>query len=362
LQKLPILIIHAVPPKSMGGVKRFADELIKGMNSLGIEVHTQFGKQDKSILGNLIKTWSEYVKSLQGVDLVHFIVLSPYDIPFIILAKIFGKKIVSTYHGIYQEESSLMKEPNIFIPFLISDMVYRKCSNVIVSPNSYLLQKLKILTKNEVIPNPFNSQISNHRSNIDVKQSKEEILLITASNFDIKKKSNALQHLLDAMNLVEKKYEHARLLVFGDGINLKNLKAKYAEKKNITFMGFRQDFRNFLLESDAYVHISGLDVQPYSVIEAMMLGKVILYNDIGSLVEMVDPSNNYVVSLDAESIAKGVFSLIDEIQNRNESFKEKSDKNRRFAIERYSTDVIATKYLALYRKTLAKALKVKTNL
>jgi glycosyltransferase involved in cell wall biosynthesis len=221
---------------------------------------------------------------------------------------------------------------------------------------------LNILVKNKVIPNPFNSQISHDRSNHNVTQSSREIILVTASNFNIKKKSDALYLLLDAMEYVEKKYQHVKLLVFGDGVNLNILKTKYAEKKNIIFMGFRQDFRNFLLDSDAYVHISGLDVQPYSIIEAMMLSKLILCNDIGSLVEMVDPSNNYIVSLETESIVKGIFSLIDEIQNKNELFREKGERNRRFALERYSAKVIAAKYVKLYGDILAKAQKVETDL
>jgi glycosyltransferase involved in cell wall biosynthesis len=336
----------------MGGVMRFVNELLRGLNSKGMNVNVLIGRQNKGTLGNFLNIWKEYVKSLQKVDVVHFIVLSPYNIPFIILAKIYGKKIVSTYHGNYLEESSLIREPHIFIPFWISDKIYRRCSNVIVSPNSYLIQKLNISSKSLVISNPLDPQISDTRLSSNLEKSNWEITLVTASNFDIKKKSDALQLVLDAMSFVEKKFDSVRLLVFGDGMNLDILKTKYDKKRNITFMGFRQDFRSFLLDSDAYVHISGLDVQPYAIIEAMMLGKVILCNNIGSLVETIDPDNNYVVSSDSSSIAKGILLLIDDIMNKNASFKDKEERNRRFAIDRYSTEVITTKYIELYRNIL----------
>jgi len=362
-EKLPVLIFNAVNPKSNGGVKRFVEELHHGFKSHNLTVYDLIGRQDKGIINNCIKIVKEYLNYLQKVKIVHFVVLSPYNVPFIILAKIYQKKIIATYHGITSEESSLMRNPHVFIPFWIADKTYRLCANVITSPSQYLLYMMKISKNTIVIPNPFNpDSLQDNLSKDMIKKSNTDIIFVTASNFNIKKKSEGLRFLLESMNCIKGDFNSVKLLVFGDGINLNNMKSKYQNNKNIIFMGFRTDFRDFLSGSDAYFHISGLDNQPYSVIEAIMLSKVILCNDQGGLVETIDPNNNYVVPLEQTAITNGINKLIFDMRKNREIFKEKGERNRKFAIEKYSTNVITTKYLALYRDILAKAQKVKTNL
>ena len=362
-EKLPVLIFNAVTPKLNGGVKRFVEELFHGFKSHNLVVDDLIGRQNKRIINNCIKLLKKYLNCLQKVGVVHFVVLSPYNVPFIILAKIYQKKIIATYHGIYSEESSLMRNPHVFIPFWIADKTYRLCADVIISPSQYLLDKMKISKNTIIIPNPFNpDSLQNNLLNSMIKKSNTDIIFVTASNFNIKKKSDGLHFLFKSMNCINGDFNSVKLLVFGDGTNLKSIKSKYENIKNIIFMGFRTDFRDFLSNSDAYFHISGLDNQPYSVIEAIMLGKVILCNDHGGLLETIDPNNNYVVPLDQSAITDGINKLIFDIRKNRELFKEKGERNRRFAIERYSTEVITTKYLAIYRDILTKAQKVNINL
>ena len=142
--------------------------------------------------------------------------------------------------------------------------------------------------------------------------------------------------------------DSVKLLIFGDGEYLARFKAENPHGTNVIFMGFRNDFLNFLATADAYVYISGLDNQPYSLIEAMMLSKVILCNNLEALVETIDPANNYLVSLDASSIHQGLKSLIADIMNSIELINAKGKQNRKFAIETYSSDAVARKYLNIY--------------
>ena len=349
LENLSVLIFNAVQPKLKGGVKRFADNLVTGVRSKHALVYDLIGSK-RGITKNFFKVLKDYVKYLDNVKVIHFIVLSPYNVPFVILAKIFGKKIISTYHGIYFEESSLVKSPHIFVPFWIADKIYKLFSDVIISPSEYLLRVMKITGKTAVIPNPLNPEaFKKQLSKSDIVKFSDEIVLTCISDFSNRKKSGGLRLLLDAMDDIAKELFSIKLLVFGDGKNLDSIKSKYGSRKNIIFMGFRDDLHHFMSCSDAYLHISGLDNQPYSVIEAMMLGKVIFCNDLGGLVEMIDPKNNYIVSLDSMAIAKGLRSLIADIQNNRELFKEKGQRNRAFAINRYSADIIALKHIEIYK-------------
>ena len=157
-----------------------------------------------------------------------------------------------------------------------------------------------------------------------------------------------MNFLFEAMSLLEHKTPTMKLLVFGDGKILEKFRKKYGKNKNISFMGFRKDIMNFLESSDAYLHITGLDNQPYSIIEAMMLKKVIFCNEFDGMCETLDVKDNYLVQAETHSIAKELDSLINEIQNNPEKVSKRGEKNRLYAISRYSSDVIIPKYLEIY--------------
>lgn len=354
-----ILIFNATTPLSVGGVRRFSQELVNAVRSSGMSTYDLFGSKDGDLVNSFFKLVSGFNNILGKVDIVHFVTLSPYNIPFILLAKMNRKGIVSTYHGLYSLEVSISTRPQIFISHWIADKIFRICSDKIVSPSEYLLNKLNIKQNSTVIPNPLKRQVPVSRRNQKFKTSKDDILLVTSSNFNIKKKSDGLHFLIQAMDDIVREYGSTKLLIFGDGIDLPRFKSENTHNKNIVFMGFRSDFAYYLENADAYIHVSGLDNQPYSIIEAMMLAKVIICNDLESLVEMIDPDNNYVVPLDSSSIAQALRSLIKEVLENSEEFEKRSEKNKLFAISRYSSEVVAKQYLNLYMKILQNG--VKTN-
>jgi glycosyltransferase involved in cell wall biosynthesis len=347
-----VLIFNATTPLSVGGVKRFSQELVNAIRSSGTVTYDLFGSKEGGIVSSFFKLVSRFNDILEKVDIVHFVTLSPYNIPFILLAKMNRKRIVSTYHGIYSLEVSFSNKPQIFISHWIADKIFRICSDKIVSPSEYLLNKLNIKQNTAVIPNPFKIQTSVTKKNHIIKTTQDNILLVTSSNFNIKKKSDGLHFLIEAMDDIASEYGSIRLLIFGDGIDLPRFKSENIHNKNLVFMDFRSDFAYYLENAYAYVHISGLDNQPYSIIEAMMLAKVIICNDLESLVEMIDPGNNYVVHLDSTSIAHALRSLIMEVLENHEEFERRSQENKLFAVSRYSSEVVAIQYLKLYMKIL----------
>ena len=151
-------------------------------------------------------------------------------------------------------------------------------------------------SKSFVIPNPYsapelNKSIPFHREN------ENEIIFSTASNFNIKEKVDHLKLLIDAMEQITTESKSIKLLVFGDGIYLPDIKS-HCFSNNIIFKGFRDDFREFLAGFDVYVHITGFDIKPYAVLDALMQEKVVICSDIKVLREFVDINNNYFVPFD----------------------------------------------------------------
>jgi glycosyltransferase involved in cell wall biosynthesis len=349
---LSILFFCTFPQTNKNGVQRFAFEIIKGVRSKETLTYALFWEKENGIVRSFINLLKNFLITIKKANIIHFVVLTPYNIPFIIIAKMFRKKILISYHGNYLIETSITKLTHIFIPFWIADKISRLFSDMIVSPSIYLRDQLKInRDKSYIIPNPFNLQLLDNLTNNTVKTYPTEIVFATASNFNIKEKVDGVHFLIDAMDRI-KDIKDVKLLVFGDGTYLDGFKTKYSNNQKIVFMGFRSDFRDFLKSVDAYIHISGLDNQPYAIIDALMQGKVVICNDLEGLIEMIDPNNNYVVQLDSSSISKTLDNVINEIKNNPAEFQEKGNKNKIFAINRYSADAVSKEYIKLYNKLL----------
>ncbi|VFJ12497.1 glycosyltransferase family 4 protein [Candidatus Nitrosocosmicus franklandus] len=351
--ELSILFLCTFPKLNKNGVHRFALEIINGVKSKEPRVFELYWSVEKGKLSSYIDLFNNYLAVIKRAKIIHFVSLTPYNIPFLVLAKLLRKKIIISYHGNYLAEVSIFKKPHIFIPFWISDRISRSLAHKIVSASVFLINEMKINSKKcHVIPYPYDLKILDDVVKKNLKTIPTEILFATATNFNIHEKVKGLKYLLDAFESISKKVEGVRLLVFGFGKYLESYKTKYINNQNIVFMGFRDDFRDFLTGIDAYVHVSSLDNQPYAIIEALTSGKVIICNDLGGLVETIDPINNYVVSLNTESILNVLHEVIDLIRNRPNDFYEKGNKNKKFAADRYSSHIISNEYIKLYNKLL----------
>jgi glycosyltransferase involved in cell wall biosynthesis len=350
---LNILFFCAFSKKNKNGVQRFADEIIKGIETKEKSIYSIYWNKENGFIRSFVNLIKEFILTIRHVNVVHFVVLTPFNVPFLITAKILRKKILTSYHGNHIAESPFSKRPHIFLAFLIADKTTRMLSNSIVSSSSYLLDQLKINKKKSyIIPYPFDSNVSQDIIKKNLKKKLSEIILMTASNFNIKEKVNGLHFLFDAMNNITKESHEVKLCVFGGGTYLEEFQSKYKYNQNICFMGFRNDFRSFLKDADAYIHISGLDNQPYAIMDALMLGKVVVCNDIGGVKEMIEASNNYIVTLDTSSISNAIYNVISEIRNNHKKFLEKGQENRLFAIKRFSSEAVSLQYINLYRNLL----------
>lgn len=351
--QLAILFLCTFPKINKNGVQRFTHEIINGVKSTEPRAYDLYWTKENGKLRSYIQLLRNFITTIRYVNVVHFVTLTPFNIPFLILAKILKKKIMTSYHGNYLKEISIIKRPHIFLPFWIADKISRVFSDIIVSASANLLDEMKIRQESSyIIPYPFNLKLLTDYTKKDLKTHSGEILFATASNFNIKEKVKGLNYLFDAMDKISEEAKGVRLLVFGFGIHLESFKIKYANSHNIVFMGFREDFGDFLASVDAYIHISGLDNQPYAMIDALMRGKVIICNDLAGLIETIDPNNNYVVSLDSNSISKTLHRVISQIRNQPIDFKEKGNRNKKFAVNRYSSEVISAQYVKLYGELL----------
>ena len=80
-----------------------------------------------------------------------------------------------------------------------------------------------------------------------------EVLLITATNFNIPAKAEGLDFLLKSIESSLSSFKNIKLLVFGHGKQLLKIRKRYEHIKNIEFMGFKHNIREYLQMSNAYI-------------------------------------------------------------------------------------------------------------
>lgn len=349
IEMITVLYFCPFSNNSKSGVQRYAKEITEGIKDTKANSEQLFWNREKGLVSSYLSLLMRFLKLQNGMNIVHFVVLSPYILPFMFLAKLKRKKIIVTYHGAFAKEVSLSKHPIQHLLFQVADRICRRLSDRIVSLNEFMVKELKITKNYVIIPNPVKvEEFDQEFTGLDKKSG---ITLVTATTFKIEKKVGALKLLCEAMKKLSEDTQ-VKLLIFGDGQYLQYYKERFNKMENIIFMGFKQDFCHYLQKSDAYVHISGLDNQPIVIVEAMLYRKPILCNNIGGISEMMEANNNYVVELDEDSISNGLRSLIDDITYNPLRIKTIGTNNENFATKKFSNKIVMREYIRLYENLL----------
>lgn len=148
------------------------------------------------------------------------------------------------------------------------------------------------------------------------KQDLKESLNIKSRDFvvlmiaEVNENKNHIQ-LIEAMNLLNKKYHNIKAICVGDGQKLEKMrqevKARKLEKA-VTFLGFREDIKELIEISDIGILLSYREGLPRSLMELMAKGKKIIATDIRGCRDLVE--NEDVGTLvqvgDHEATAKAI--------------------------------------------------------
>lgn len=100
-----------------------------------------------------------------------------------------------------------------------------------------------------------------------------------------------------------------------------------------------------LRDSDVVVLTSVSEAFPYSVLEAMACGKVVVATDVGGVREALDGCGKLIAPLDAEAAAREVLGLLDDPEERERL----GAKARQKVVESFRVDHTTARYLALYK-------------
>lgn len=253
----------------------------------------------------------------------------------VIAGKIYGTRIVITYHG-GGAEDFLNRFVFFARPFL------RRVDTIVV-PSGFLKKIFENFGfKTEIIPNivELDAFEYNDRQNIKPK------LIVTRH---LKKIYN-IDCAIRAFEIVKRYYPDAELKIVGDGDQREHLENLVAKLKltDVTFTGSikNENMQNMYQSSDIFINPTKVDNFPVSILEAFACGLAVISTNVGGVPYIVQDGYNglLVDSGDFEAIAKNVLYLIEK-QNEALMFIRNA---RKTVEENYTWDGIRLKLMGYY--------------
>lgn len=151
--------------------------------------------------------------------------------------------------------------------------------------------------------------------------------------------------LLLALKLLRDKYQHAHLLIVGEGSDRAMLEAKRDElglSDNVTFSGYQSDVGRMLSVMDTFALASEAESFGLVLVEAMFAGlPVVATRSFGIPSIVLDPETGYLVPVgEPRAFAEALARLIDDPDLRARLGKAGLERARAaFGAERYVADV-----------------------
>lgn len=319
-------------------LSNYNSEITKRLQCNGIEVRFM-GKRpgfDPSVIIKLKKLLKK-----EKPDAVHAHLNAVlYAMPAAILAGI--KKRVYTIHSVAEHDGGklvhfvnkiLFKRMNV-IPIALSPLVRESA------------QKLYGIEAVQIINNGIDLSKCKVKTDYSIKNN--------ATILHIGRFSRSKNHsmLISAFSSVHEKYPQTRLQLIGAGEekeNAENLVRELRLTNCVEFVGETDKVFEYLNGADIFVLPSLFEGQPITLIEAMGTGLPIVATCVGGIPDMVsDKENGILSSLDTESIASSLGSLLESAELR-----EKIGKNATESAKIYSADVMAGEYEKIYKQHIS---------
>ena len=138
--KLSILFLFGFTPTNDTGVHRFSKVIVKGISSIVPRTYAIYWNKQLGSIHSIFRLFIEFFSIINKVKIIHFSVMTPIQVPFIVISKIMGKKIITTYQGNYKRQKSITTRPYLSIFFWMGDKIFRGCSDILVSPSQDLIE------------------------------------------------------------------------------------------------------------------------------------------------------------------------------------------------------------------------------
>lgn len=278
--------------------------------------------------------WWKLLTTIPGFDVIHIFSASYFSFllapaPAIIVARMFGKKVVLNYHS-GEAEDHLRRWPRTSIPLL-------KKADEIVVPSPYLVRvfaKFGLLAKAIFNVIDFNQLIFRERETL-------RPVFLSNRNFEA---HYGVDVVLRAFAIIQQRFPDASLKVAGDGPCRDALHALAAELKlrNIEFVGMvtRERMAELYNEADCFLNGSRIDNQPLSILEAFASGLPVVTTNAGGIPDVVtDGVTALMVEMDDhEALARSAIVLLEQPEVAHRLINAGRNECRRYTWEAVRND------------------------
>lgn len=297
-------------------------------------------------------------------DIIHFHSPAVMGIAAIMMAKYLKKPLVTTYHTLWSETLPPIPPFNIIDKFFsdtnikkdalrqtiwsLSKKIFDNC-DVIISPAKVIKDELRannhkgkiVVISNGIDTNKFKYKL----------HSKPLFKMLYVGRLGHEKKVDIV---IDAFNIIQKKYPKVVLTIVGDGPVSKELKLlvknlKLTKKVKFTGRLDRNKIIKHYQNADIFITASEMEVQPLTILEAMSCGLPIVGVNkagVGGIIQ-----NNINGYLTKSASAKEISEKVNDILNNN-TLRIKMSKNSRKIAQENSLDESIKKLTKLYNQLI----------
>jgi len=279
----------------------------------------------------------------------------------VLISRIFRKKVLVFWRGWYGDYHNKGQFPTGNDSFVCK--LYRSAEGQIVLSNQFKedLQRWGFKEPAFVETTTIDRDLTD---NIDIdssKLSRKSTNLIFLSRVE---KEKGLFELIDAYKILKQKNVCYRLMIAGDGPDLREIK-KYVFKNNIQdiiFTGFvkGEEKVNCFKESSIFCFLSFYgEGMPNAVLEAMAMGLPIVSSDVGGLKDILEDGKTGFIVNRVEGREDGhkfnpteIAEKIEKLSQDDTLRKSMSDYNTKYAKEKFYPEKVAKRLENIYKEIM----------
>lgn len=275
---------------------------------------------------------------------------------FLIIAKVFGKKVIVFMHG---WDIAFEQYLRMYFLCLFRFVYFRADAFIVLSSEfrekmSEMGYRKNIFLETTIIDDEVFQRITKvhnveHREHKKRECRKFNILFLTRIE-----KAKGIYETVEAYKILKSRYPFVSLTIAGDGSELLKVKQYVMTRdvKDVEFAGFvKSEAKHALFQNaDVYVLPSYTEGMPTSVLEAMAYGLPIVSRPVGGLVDFFENSKMGFIT---ESLEPAVFAeLIRNILEAELLRSKIEDYNTRYAKTHFMASEAASRIEELYKVIL----------
>lgn len=296
------------------------------------------------------------------VDVTHSAAAAFCGIPCVLAKLKYGTPFILTEHGVYLREQYFSLSQRGYISYMntflirmiqsIADLNYYYADQVspVCEYNTRWEKAFGVLQKNiDVIYNGVDQAVFSPGI---FERTDNSPTVVTVARVDPLKD---IKTLIEAAVLVREKIPNVQFRVYG-AISVQAyyeecmaLIKTYELEEHFKFMGHVKDIPSAYRSGDVIALSSISEAFPYSIVEAMLVGKPVVATDVGGVKEAVGETGIIVDPRSPEQLSQGLLKLLSDNGLRAELSREARDR----ALNMFTLDRVLNNYRDAYKRLAA---------